>query len=409
MTRKTTLFNRGLADARPSATRTLIDKVSDARARGAPIIALCAEEPEAETPAHIRAAAIRAIADGNTRHTPVAGLRGLREAVAAKFARDNGLEVDWTHTLVCSGASHVVFNALAATLHQGDEVVIPAPCWERYPQIVRLCGATPVMIACAEAEGFKVTPGQLAAALTRKTRWVILNAPSNPTGAVYTREELTALAAVLLAHPEVLVLSDDRYEHLTFDGLAFHTLAQVEPRLRSRTLTVNGVSQAYAMAGWRIGFATGPRGVLEAMTGLQAQQTAGACSISQFAAMAALDGPTDCLVETRRVLQQRRDKVVAWLNRAPGLSCRVPGGAFYVFASCKGLIGGSSPAGRRLASDEDVAEALLAEAGVAVVHGSAFGLAGYLRISYAVEDAELARGCEAIIRFCASSRTGGEA
>ncbi|WP_322069107.1 pyridoxal phosphate-dependent aminotransferase [Paraburkholderia bannensis] len=392
-------LNRFLAAAKPSATYKVIDRVAARRASGEPVISLSAGEPDFDTPAHIGEAGIAAIRAGHTRYTQVAGLRALREAVAAKFRRENGLEVDWRDTLVCSGGKQVIFNALAATLNVGDEVIVPAPYWVSYPEIVQLCGAQAVIVPCDEASGFKLTPAALQAAITPRTRWLILNSPSNPTGAVYSRAELQALAEVLLAHPDVLVLSDDIYEHLIFDGVAFFTLAQVEPRLRERVLTMNGVSKAYAMTGWRIGFAAGPRWLIDAMEKLQGQQTSGASSISQHAALAALDGPQDFIAQSRAVFQRRRDLVVAQLNAA-GLHCDVPQGAFYAFASCAALLGKTTRGGIRLVSDEDVVNALLDEAGVATVHGSAFGLGPYIRIAYALDDAALLRACAAIQQFC---------
>ncbi len=397
-------LNRRLEAAKPSATYKIIDRVAARRADGAKIISLCAGEPDFDTPEHIRAAAISAIDNGHTRYTQVAGLRTLREAIARKYQRENGLDVSWQDTLVCSGGKQVIFNALAATLNEGDEVVIPAPYWVSYPEMVELCGGESRIVACGAESGFKLTPQALAEAIGPKTRWLILNSPSNPTGAVYDRDELQALAKVLLAHPQVLILADDIYEHLIFDGRDFLTLAQVEPRLAARTLTMNGVSKAYAMTGWRIGFATGPRWLLEAMEKLQGQQTSGACSISQHAAIAALDGPKDFIVHSREVFQRRRDFMVELLNQAPGISCEVPGGAFYAFADCSGLIGKRSPAGRELVNDEAVALALLEEANVAVVQGSAFGLPGYLRIAYALDDESLRAACQAIHRFCEDAR-----
>ena len=397
-------LNRRLEAAKPSATYKIIDRVAARRADGAKIISLCAGEPDFDTPEHIRAAAISAIDNGHTRYTQVAGLRTLREAIARKYQRENGLDVSWQDTLVCSGGKQVIFNALAATLNEGDEVVIPAPYWVSYPEMVELCGGESRIVACGAESGFKLTPQALAEAIGPKTRWLILNSPSNPTGAVYDRDELQALAKVLLAHPHVLILADDIYEHLIFDGRDFLTLAQVEPRLAARTLTMNGVSKAYAMTGWRIGFATGPRWLLEAMEKLQGQQTSGACSISQHAAIAALDGPKDFIVHSREVFQRRRDFMVELLNQAPGISCEVPGGAFYAFADCSGLIGKRSPAGRELVNDEAVALALLEEANVAVVQGSAFGLSGYLRIAYALDDDSLRAACQAIHRFCEDAR-----
>ncbi|MFF5864448.1 pyridoxal phosphate-dependent aminotransferase [Pseudomonas sp. NPDC012596] len=397
-------LNRRLEAAKPSATYKIIDRVAARRAEGAKIISLCAGEPDFDTPEHIRTAAISAINNGQTRYTQVAGLRALREAIARKYQRENGLDISWQDTLVCSGGKQVIFNALAATLNEGDEVVIPAPYWVSYPEMVELCGGESRIVACGAESSFKLTPQALAEAIGPNTRWLILNSPSNPTGAVYDRDELQALAEVLLAHPQVLILADDIYEHLIFDNRDFLTLAQVEPRLAARTLTMNGVSKAYAMTGWRIGFATGPRWLLEAMEKLQGQQTSGACSISQHAAIAALDGPKDFIAHSREVFERRRDFMVELLNQAPGISCEVPGGAFYAFADCSGLIGKRSPAGCELINDEAVALALLEEANVAVVQGSAFGLSGYLRIAYALDDDSLRAACQAIHRFCEGAR-----
>lgn len=391
-------LNQRLASAQPSATYRIMDRVAERRAQGATIISLCAGEPDFDTPAHVRAAAIQAIEAGHTRYTQVAGVRSLREAVAAKFRRENGLPVTWADTLVCSGGKQVIYNALAATLNEGDEVIVPAPYWVSYPEMVQLCGGQTRIVTC-DAE-FKLTPDLLAAAITPHTRWLILNSPSNPTGAVYSRAELQALAEVLLAHPHVLILADDIYEHLIFDDQAFFTLAQVEPRLAARTLTMNGVSKAYAMTGWRIGFATGPRWLLEAMEKLQGQQTSGACSVSQQAALAALEGPKDFIGQSRTAFQGRRDLLVEQLSATPGLECATPAGAFYVFANCAGLLGRTSAGGRVLHTDEDVAHALLDEANVAVVPGSAFGLAPYIRIAYALDEASLLAACKAIRKFC---------
>ncbi|MDH4567060.1 pyridoxal phosphate-dependent aminotransferase [Pseudomonas sp. BN414] len=404
MSRDFESLNRRVAAAQPSATYRIIDRVAARRAEGAAIISLCAGEPDFDTPAHIRQAAVAAIEAGHTRYTQVAGLRALREAVAAKYRDENGLAVGWEDTLVCSGGKQVIYNALAATLNEGDEVIIPAPYWVSYPEMVQLYGGRSRIVTCGVDSGFKLTPKALQAAINEDTRWLILNSPSNPTGAVYSREELRALADVLLDHPQVLILSDDIYEHLIFDGAAFHTLAQVEPRLAERTLTMNGVSKAYAMTGWRIGFASGPRWLLDAMEKLQGQQTSGACSISQHAAVAALRGPKDFIRESREVFQRRRDFMVAMLNETPGLHCDRPAGAFYAFADCSALVGKVSQGGRGLFSDEDVAHALLDEANVAVVPGSAFGLAGYIRIAYALDDASLKQACEAIRTFCQNVR-----
>lgn len=397
-------LNTRLAHAQPSATYRIIDRVAARRAEGAKIISLCAGEPDFDTPEHIRQAGIDAIRNGHTRYTQVAGVRALREAVAQKFRRENGLAVTWQDTIVSSGGKHVIYNALAATLNDGDEVIVPAPYWVSYPEMVELCGGTARIVPCSGEDGFKLTPAALDAAINPATRWLILNSPSNPTGAVYSQQELRALADVLLAHPHVLVLADDIYEHLLFDGQTLHTLAEVEPELAPRVLTMNGVSKAYAMTGWRIGFATGPRWLLAAMEKLQGQQTSGASAISQHAAIAALNGPQAFIQQSRAVFERRRDLVVSFLNNTLGLECARPCGAFYAFASCAGLLGRTTPAGKRLQTDEDVAHALLDEANVAVVHGSAFGLAPYLRIAYALDDAALLQACEAIRQFCAATR-----
>jgi len=397
-------LNVNLASARASATYRMMDRVAARRASGAKVISLSAGEPDFDTPVHVCDAAVEAIRSGHTRYTQVAGMRPLREAIAAKFRRENGLDVGWQDTIVCTGGKQVIYNALATTLNPGDEVIVPAPYWVSYPEMVQLCGATPVIVSCGADVGFKLTPAALARAINPRTRWLILNSPSNPTGAVYTEDELTALADVLLVHPHVLVLSDDIYEHLTFDGARFHTLAAVEPRLTTRTLTMNGVSKAYAMTGWRIGFGTGPRWLLEAMEKLQGQQTSAASSISQHAALAALTGPQDFISETRAVFEERRNLMVQWLNDTPGIECPVPGGAFYAFASCERLLGRRTAAGTMLKTDEDVAGALLDEANVAVVHGSAFGLGPYIRIAYALDTDSLRQACEAIQQFCNSLR-----
>ncbi|WP_416050505.1 pyridoxal phosphate-dependent aminotransferase [Cupriavidus basilensis] len=402
MTTDVQRLNENLASAQPSATYRMMDRVAAKRASGAKVISLSAGEPDFDTPVHVCDAAVDAIRQGHTRYTQVAGLRALREAVAAKFRRENGLDVAWQDTIVCSGGKQVIYNALAATLNEGDEVIVPAPYWVSYPEMVQLCGAHAVVVPCDADVGFKLTPAVLAVAIGPATRWLILNSPSNPTGAVYTHGELAALAEVLLAHPHVLILSDDIYEHLTFDGKRFHTIAAVEPRLAARTLTMNGVSKAYAMTGWRIGFGTGPRWLLEAMEKLQGQQTSGASAISQHAALAALTGPQAFIADTRRVFEARRNLMVRLLDETPGMACAVPGGAFYAFACCAGLLGRRTPAGTLLSTDEDVALALLDEANVAVVHGSAFGLAPYIRLAYALDTESLRQACQAIQRFCIS-------
>ncbi|MBV8872790.1 MAG: pyridoxal phosphate-dependent aminotransferase [Metakosakonia sp.] len=393
-------LNRYLERGKPSATYRIMDKVAEQKAEGKEIISLSAGEPDFPTPRHICAAAMTAIQNGQTRYTQVAGLKALREAVVLKFRRDNGLEVNWQETLISNGGKQVIYNALAATLNDDDEVIIPAPYWVSYPEMVQLCGGKPVEVACGQESGFKITPELLETAITPHTRWIILNSPSNPTGAVYSRDELISLGDVLLRHPQILILSDDIYEHLIFDDIKFATMAAAVPALRDRTLTMNGVSKAWAMTGWRIGFCAGPRWLINAMEKLQGQQTSGACSISQHAALAALTGPRDFLTTSRQVFSTRRDLMVRMLNSAPGLRCDTPQGAFYAFADCSSLMGKTSEAGRYLATDEDVATALLEEKGVSVVHGSAFGLGPYIRIAYAIDNDSLEKACKLIIEFC---------
>lgn len=393
-------LNLRLAAAEPSATYRMMDRAAVRKAAGNAVISLTAGEPDFDTPSHVCEAGINAIKAGHTRYTPVAGMRALREAVAAKYGRENGLDVGWQDTIVCSGGKQVIYNALAATLNEGDEVLIPSPYWVSYPEMVQICGGKSLVVPCTAATGFKLTPAILEAAITPNTRWLILNSPSNPTGAVYTYEELAGLGRVLMDYPQVLILSDDIYEHLIFDAAAFNTIAQVVPSLRERTLTMNGVSKAYAMTGWRIGFGTGPRWLLEAMEKLQGQQTSGACSISQHAALAALNGSKAFISETLSHFQRRRDLLVGLLNRAPGLQCDTPAGAFYALVSCAGLIGRRSASGVLLDSDEVVATALLDEANVGVVHGSAFGIAHHLRFAYAINDEALEKAATAVQDFC---------
>jgi len=400
MTNSSAKLNRFLERSQPSATYQVIDRVVAKKASGETVISLCAGEPDFDTPAHISAAAIQAIEAGCTRYTQVAGLKTLRQAVARKFQEENDIPARWDETIVCTGGKQVIFNALSATLNEGDEVIIPAPYWVSYPEMVQVCGGKPVTIACDKDCGFKLTAEALEAAITDRTKWLMLNSPSNPSGAIYSKQELLNLADVLRKHTNILVLSDDIYEHLIFDDGHFHTMAQVAPDLGDRTLTMNGVSKAFAMTGWRIGFGTGPKWLINAMIKLQGQQTSGACSIAQHAALAALQGPRDFIKSSKVVFQQRRDMVVEMLNHAPGLNCEIPSGAFYVFANCGGLIGKTTPAGKLIESDKDVVDALLDEANVAVVHGSAFGLGPYLRIAYALDDESLRLACIKIQEFC---------
>jgi aspartate aminotransferase len=393
-----------LMRVQPSATVAITQKARELAREGRDVIALSAGEPDFDTPQHVKDAAIRAMAEGKTKYTNVDGIPELKEAVAAKFRRDNGLNVTAADCFVGSGGKQIIFNALLATLNPGDEVVVPVPFWVSYPEIVRLCGAEPVLARADASTGFKLTPAALAAAITRRTKWLILNTPSNPSGAAYTAEELRGLAQVLLGQPHVHILTDDIYEPLVYDGGKFATIAQVEPALQARTLTMNGVSKSQAMTGWRIGYCTGPRELLAAMTKLQGQSTTNASSISQWAAVEALNGPQDFLKDWLKVFQARRDLVVDGLNASEGVTCLVPQGAFYVFPSCEGLLGKTSAGGKALESDEDFVMALLEETGVALVQGSAFGLPGHFRLSYAAADAELQKAVERIQGFCAGVR-----
>jgi aspartate aminotransferase len=390
-----------LARVAPSATVAISQKARIMAAEGKDIIALSAGEPDFDTPEHVRNAAKRAMDEGKTRYTNVDGIAELKEAVAAKFRRDNGLNVTAADCFVGSGGKQIIFNALMATLNPGDEVVVPVPYWVSYPEIVRLCGAEPVFAVADATTGFKLAPHVLEAAITPKTKWLILNTPSNPTGAAYTAEELKGLAEVLMRHPHVHILTDDIYEVLVYDGKQFATIAQVEPRLQARTLTMNGVSKSHAMTGWRIGYCTGPKPLLAAMTKLQGQSTSNPTSISQWAAVEALNGPQEFLKDWLKVFQARRDLVVAGLNANTGLDCLTPEGAFYVFPSVKRLLGKTSGGGRALATDGDFVLALLEETGVALVPGTAFGLAGHMRLSYAASNAQLEDAVARIQDFCA--------
>ena len=394
-------LSEALGRVAPSATVGITQKAREMARAGRDIIALSAGEPDFDTPQHVRDAAVRAMNEGKTRYTNVDGIPELKEAVAAKFRRDNGLDVTAADCFVAPGGKQIIFNAMLATLNPGDEVVVPVPYWVSYPEIVRLCGAEPVFAVADASSGFKLRPEVLEAAITPATKWLILNTPSNPTGAAYSAEELKGLAEVLLRHPQVHILTDDIYEVLVYEGRSFATLAQVEPRLQARTLTMNGVSKSHAMTGWRIGYCTGPRPLLAAMTKLQGQSTNNPSSIAQWAAVEALNGPQDFLAEWRQVFQARRDLVVKGLTANTGLDCLVPEGAFYVFPSCQRLLGKTSAGGTLLATDEDFVMALLEETGVALVHGTAFGLAGHFRLSYAAANAELEEAVRRIQGFCA--------
>ncbi|WP_108501449.1 pyridoxal phosphate-dependent aminotransferase [Paracoccus indicus] len=389
-----------LARIKPSPTIAMTTRAAELRAEGRDIIGLSAGEPDFDTPEHVRDAAKAAIDAGHTRYTAVDGTPSLKRAIADKFARENGLDYAPSQITVGTGGKQILFNALMATLDEGDEVIVPAPYWVSYPDMVLLAGGTPVVVECGIDVGFRLTPEALEAAITPRTKWLILNSPSNPSGAGYDRAQMQALCDVLLRHPQVWVLADDIYEHLVFDGFEFCTPAQVEPRLKDRVLTMNGVSKSYAMTGWRIGYGAAPEPLIKAMAKLQSQSTSNPCSVSQYAAEAALTGPQDYIRDSRAVFQRRRDLVVAGLNECPGLECPVPQGAFYVYPSMAGLIGATSAGGTLIRDDETFANALLDEEGVAVVFGAAFGLSPHFRISYATGDDVLRDAVARIRRFC---------
>ncbi len=391
-----------LARVKPSPTIAVSSKARDLKAAGKDVISLGAGEPDFDTPDNIKEAAIKAIRDGKTKYTNVDGIPELKDAICKKFKRENGLDYKPAQAFVAPGGKKIIYNAMMATLNPGDEVVIPAPYWVSYPDIVLLAGGQPVYAEAGIETKFKLSPETLEAAITPKTKWLIFNHPSNPTGAAYSRAELKALTEVLMRHSHVWVLSDDMYEHLVYDGFEFSSPAQVEPGLYERTLTMNGVSKAYAMTGWRIGYCAGPEHLIKAMTKLQSQTTSNATSISQWASVEALNGPQDFLKGRAQSFKERRDLVVSMLNQAKGIDCPTPEGAFYVYPSCAGLIGKRTKAGKVLANDEDVVTALLEDEGVAVVHGAAFGLSPYFRISYATSVAELEDACRRIQRFCGS-------
>jgi aspartate aminotransferase len=391
-----------LARVKPSATIAVTNKARELAAAGRDVIGLGAGEPDFDTPDHIKAAAKRAIDAGKTKYTAVDGIPELKAAVCAKFARENGLSYTPAQVTVGTGGKQTLHNALMATLNPGDEVIIPAPYWVSYPDMVLLAGGTPVPVVCGLATSFKLTPAQLEAAITPKTKWFIFNSPSNPTGAAYTRAEVKALTDVLMRHPHVWVMSDDMYEHLVFDGFAFTTPAQVEPALYDRTLTCNGVSKAYAMTGWRIGYAAGPAHLIKAMGTVQSQSTSNPSSVAQYAALEALNGPQDFLGPFRAAFQRRRNLVVDALSAIPGIVCPRPEGAFYVYPDISALIGKRTPGGVVIDSDETFATALLEDAGVAVVFGAAFGVSPNFRISYATSDAVLETACARIEAFCRS-------
>ena len=397
-----TLISKALGRIQPSATLAMSAKVTELKGQGVDVIGLSAGEPDFDTPDFVKEAAIQAIRDGQTNYTVVDGTAALKQAIVDKFARDNSLTYTPKQITVNSGGKHTLFNALVATLDEGDEVVIPAPYWVSYPDIVNFAGGTPVFIAAGADQNYKITPEQLEAAITPKTKWLILNSPSNPSGAAYSGEELKALGAVLESHENVMVMTDDMYEHIWYADFPFATIAQVCPALYDRTLTVNGVSKAYAMTGWRIGYAGGPEWLIKAMAKLQSQSTSNPSSISQAAAVAALNGPQDFLVERNAAFEKRRDLVVSMINDTPGLQCPTPEGAFYVYPDASELMGKTTPKGAVINTDEDLIAYFLEEAQVAAVHGAAFGLSPAFRISYATSEEMLTEACERIQRACAA-------
>ncbi len=396
------LLSQAVRRIKTSPTIAMTTRAAELKATGRDVIGLAAGEPDFDTPDHIKEAAIAAIRKGETKYTPVHGTKALREAICAKFLRENGITYTPDEIAVCCGGKQVLFNAILATVDSGDEVLIPAPYWVSYPDIVMLAGGAPIAMPAGVDMGFKIGPVQLQRAITPRTKWLILNSPANPTGAAYTRDELAGLAKVLMRNPQVWVMVDDIYEHLTYDGFQFASLAQVEPALKPRTLTINGVSKAYSMTGWRVGYAGGPIELIKAMANVQSQSTTHTASISQAAATAALNGPIDFLNDRRKSFAERRDFVVAQLNATPGLKCSKPDGAFYVYPSCAGLIGKMTPAGKKIANDTDFVTYLLESEGVATVQGSAFGLEPFFRISYATSMKSLQEACTRITRACAA-------
>ncbi len=399
-----TLIAERLGRVSPSQTIAIATKARALKAAGRDIISLSAGEPDFDTPDNVKQAAIRAIEAGDTKYTDVAGTPALRRAVADKFKRDSGLHYAPEEIIVGTGGKQIIYNAMVATLDAGDEVIIPSPCWVSYPDIVALADGTPVIVPCGQNNGFKLLPEDLEAAITPRTKWFMLNSPCNPTGAAYSRAELRALADVLLRHPDVWVFTDDIYEKLAYGDFEFATMVQVEPKLRDRTLTMNGCSKAYAMTGWRIGFAGGPLPLIKAMDKLQSQSTSNTSSVSQAAAVEALNGPQDAIPKMVEVYQGRRDMVVDMLNAAPGITCHKPEGAFYVFPSVHGCIGKTSAKGAAITDDESFVVALLDEEGVAAVHGAAFMYPGHFRVSYATSTEALREACTRVQRFCQGLR-----
>jgi aspartate aminotransferase len=393
-----------LSRVKPSATMVVTQKARDLKNAGRDIISLSVGEPDFDTPDNIKQAAVEAIQRGETKYPPVLGIVPLREAIAKKFQRENGLDYKASDVIVGTGGKQILYNAFLVTMNKGDEVIIPAPFWVSYPDMVLLNGGEPVLVPTRIEDGYKLQPADLERAITPRTKWLVLNSPSNPTGAAYTRDELKALTDVLVKHPHVWVLSDDMYEHLTYGDFVFTTPVQVEPSLKARALTMNGVSKAYAMTGWRIGYAAGPAALIKAMDMVQGQQTSGACTIAQWASVEALNGPQDFIPERRKAFEERRDLVVSMLNQAKHIQCPKPEGAFYVYPSVKDAIGLASPSGKVIETDEDFVSELLEQEGVAAVHGTAFGQGPNFRVSYATSLKVLEDACKKIQRFTAGLR-----
>ncbi len=392
-------ISKSLERMRPSATILISQRARALRQGGGDIISLNVGEPDFDTPQNIKMAACKAIKSGKTKYTNIGGILELRKAIAKKFKRDNGLNVSADDCFVATGGKQIIFNALVATLNEGDEVIIPSPYWVSYPEIVRFCGAKPIFVKTGKDDGFKLTPKSLKAAISAKTKWLILNSPSNPSGAVYSASELGELAKILEQYPNIWIFSDDIYEQLVYDGNKFATMAQIAPQLRGRTLTMNGLSKSHAMTGWRIGYCTAPPILIKQMAKLQSQSTSATCSIAQWAAIEALEGNQDFLIEWRAKFSQRRKLLVEGLNKIDGIDCLMPDGAFYAFPSIEKLLGKKSKKGKIINSDEDFALALLEEGGVALVQGSAFGMGGHVRVSYAASIDDIKRALERIEQF----------
>jgi aspartate aminotransferase len=397
------IISNNLKRIKPSPTIAVTQKARELRASGKDIVGLGAGEPDFDTPDNIKQAAIKAIKDGDTKYTAVDGTPALKDAIIKKFKRENKLDYQADQITVGAGGKHVIYNAMMATLNKGDEVVIPAPYWVSYPDIVLLAGGTPIILECNEKQGFKIKPLELEKVITKKTKWIILNSPSNPTGACYSEDDIREIGKILIKHPHVYILSDDIYEHVAYEGFKFFTIAQVA-ELKERVLTMNGVSKAYSMTGWRIGYAAGPKEIIKAIAKIQSQSTTNPSSISQAAAVEALNGTQDFIKERSISFQERRDFVVKVLNDIDGIECLKPDGAFYVFPSCKSLIGKKDNTGKELKTDTDFVQSLLENSGVAVVQGSAFGLEGFFRISYATSMDNLKKALEKISSYCKSLR-----